>query len=197
MRLFVAIDLEDAIRDEIRRFIDIARGFAPQVRWVEPESLHVTLKFIGEQPDAKLDEVHKALSSISMEEFQLRFRDCGFFPTPRAARVFWVGIEAERGLLELQMAVERALEKIAIPREKRAYSPHLTLAREGSGAPRWRKGNHLNQRFTPLQRYLAGNAAPEFGSMPAREFLLYRSQLSRQGSRYTKIGRFDLHSATD
>ncbi|MBV9341213.1 MAG: RNA 2',3'-cyclic phosphodiesterase [Acidobacteria bacterium] len=195
MRLFVAIDLDDAIRDEIRRFIDIARAFAPEVRWVQAESLHVTLKFIGEQPDAKVHEVQKALSSISLNSFQLLFRGCGFFPTPRAARVFWVGIEADRGLGELQTAVEQALEKISIPRERRAYSPHLTLAREGSGAPRWRKGDHLNQRFTGLQGYLAANTVPEFGSMPAREFFLYRSQLSRQGSRYTKIGRFALHSA--
>ena len=195
VRIFVAIDLEETIRDEIRRFVDVARGLAPEVRWVQLESLHVTLKFIGEQPEATVERVQQALSSISMDSFQLRFRGCGFFPTPRAARVFWAGIEAETGLGQLQTAVEEALQKLAIPRESRAFSPHLTLAREGSGAPSWRKGDRLNQRFTRLQQYLAQLPTPEFGKMAAREYFLYRSQLSSQGSRYTKIARFGLHFA--
>ena len=197
MRIFVAIDLEEAVRHEIRRFVDMVRGFAPEVRWVDPESLHVTLKFIGEQPDEKVARVREALGPIAMDSFQLRFRGCGFFPTPRAARVFWAGIEAETGLGKLQAQVESALEKIGIPRESRAFSPHLTLARAGSGAPNWRKEDRTNQRFTRLEQYLAKTPAPEFGAIQAREFFLYRSQLSSKGARYSKIARFALMSAAD
>ncbi len=207
MRVFVGLDIDAEIRGRIAEFVREVRGSAPDVRWVEPESLHVTLKFIGEKPEAAVAEVEKALALIAAEQFGISFRGSGFFPTEKAARVFWVGIEADAKLAELAGKVEGALTGIGIPKEERGFSPHLTLARggarigSGSGAPGRRTGDRINQRFARLQQRLAGRlsegpagrALLEFGTMTAREFFLYRSELSAKGSRYTKIARFGLN----
>src|SRR5579859_6355403 len=101
MRTFIALDIDDAIRERISRFMDGVRGFAPEARWVKPESLHVTLKFIGEKPADVVEQIKRALSSISAERINVSFRSYGFFPTAKAARVFWAGIESGTQLVAL------------------------------------------------------------------------------------------------
>ena len=194
MRLFIALDIDEAIRERITRFLEGVRGFAPDARWVRPESLHVTLKFIGEKPTEKVDEIKRALAEVRGGVFDLSFRAFGFFPTPKAARVFWIGIEAGVALTALAASVDKATASLGIPREDHPFSPHLTLARGGghSGAPGWRKGNAPNRNFRLLQEKLAAMPVPEFGTMTAREFFLYQSELMRGGSRYTKLARFEL-----
>lgn len=194
MRLFVALDIEDEIRTRLGRFVEGVRGFASEARWVKEESLHMTLKFIGEWPTEKVDQVQQALGTVRAEPVTLDFRRYGFFPTEKLARVFWVGIAAGESLPELAKRVDEALNPLGIPKEQRAFSPHLTLARGagGSGAPGWRKGDRANPGFRRLQEKLGAMPGLEFGTMTAREFFLYQSQLSPKGSRYTKIGRFAL-----
>ena len=94
MRIFIALDIDDAVRQRIQRFIEGVSGFAPDARWVRPESLHVTLKFIGEKPIETVEEIKRALSGVRAEPVEITFRGYGFFPTAKAARVFWVGIES-------------------------------------------------------------------------------------------------------
>ncbi len=194
MRIFVALDIDDAIRERIQRFLEGVRGFAPDARWVRPESLHVTLKFIGEKPTEAVEEIKRALSAIKAGAMEITFRGYGFFPTPKAPRVFWVGIESGLQLAAFAKMVDEATAALGVPREEHAFSPHLTLARGGgrSGAPRERKGDRSNQTLQRLQEKLAAMPAPEFGTMTAREFFLYQSRLMRGGSRYTKSARFAL-----
>src|SRR5208337_4894375 len=194
MRIFIALDIDDAIRERISRFLEGVRGFAPDARWVQPESLHVTLKFIGEKPTDKVDEIKRALAALRHESFDLSFRGFGFFPTPKAARVFWIGIQSSAALAALAGAVDGATSPLDIPKEDHPFSPHLTLARGGghSGAPGWRKGDAANRNFRLLQEKLAALPTPQVGTMTAREFFLYRSELMRGGSRYTKLERFKL-----
>jgi 2'-5' RNA ligase len=194
MRTFVALDLDQDIRKRIQQCVDEVRHFAPAARWVSAESLHITLKFIGEKPEALVKPIETALSSISVAPFQVSFKGTGFFPTPRGARVFWVGIQAEAGLAELASKIEDGLAKLEIAKEQRPFSPHLTLARAsaGSGAPGWRKGDKPNRQFAKLQEQLDKLPAADFGTMTAREFYLYQSQLSSKGSKYTKIAGFGL-----
>ena len=199
MRVFIALDVAEAIRERIARYIDGVREFAPEARWVQPESTHVTLKFIGEKPADVVDQITQTLSSIQAASIEVAFRGCGFFPSPKAARVFWVGIEASPELSALAAAVDEATAALGIPREEHGFAPHLTLARgaSGSGAPGWRKADRLQQdrpnpSFQRLQEKLAAWAAPEFGTMTAREFFLYQSQLLRGGAHYAKIARFAL-----
>ena len=197
MRIFVALDLDQAIRERIQKFVEEICAAAPDARWISGDSMHVTLKFIGEQPDTAMSQIEVSLRSIHAEPFQVSFSGTGFFPTPRAARVFWVGIEGEDALARLAKAIDAALAQIGIPQENRAFSPHLTLARTrgGSGAPGRRKDDKSNHQFAKLQEFLATHPAPDFGTMTAREFFLCRSQLSSKGSQYTKIARFELQPA--
>ena len=126
MRIFVGLDLADEIRERIAYFMAEVRALAPDVRWVTAESLHVTLKFIGEKPEELLDQIRESLASISAPSFSIAFRGCGFFPTPRAARVFWIGIEADVALAKLAGQIDDGLAELEIPKETRAFSPHLT-----------------------------------------------------------------------
>jgi RNA 2',3'-cyclic 3'-phosphodiesterase len=197
MRIFVALDLDSAIRERIQKFVEEVRATPPDARWISSEALHVTLKFIGEQPDAVIAQIEAALRSIQAGPFQVSFSGTGFFPTPRAARVFWIGIRAEDALTRLAKTIDESLGIIGIPKDDRAFSPHLTLARARgrSAAPGRREGDKSNRQFAKLQEFLTTHPVADFGTMTAREFFLYRSQLSSKGSQYTKIARFELQPA--
>jgi 2'-5' RNA ligase len=194
MRLFIALDIDDAIRQRIARFVEGVQGFAPDARWAKPESLHVTLKFIGEQPEPGVEQIKLALQGLDGVTGEIQFLGYGFFPTAKSPRVFWIGMEAGQQLAALASAIDGKMAVLGIPKEDRAFSPHLTLARAGggSGSPRWRKGDGPNRAFQRLQEKLASLPTPEFGTMTPREFFLYQSQLSPKGSTYTKLARFAL-----
>ena len=194
MRLFIALDIDDAIRERIARFVEGVSGFAPDARWAKPESMHVTLKFIGEQPEPAVDQIKHALATVASVAADIRFRGYGFFPTAKSARVFWIGMEAGPQLADLASGVDDKMATLGVPKEDRVFSPHLTLARGAgaSGSPRRSKTDVPNRNFQRLQEKLAALPTPEFGSMTAREFFLYQSQLSPKGSKYTKLAAFDL-----
>jgi 2'-5' RNA ligase len=182
MRIFIALDIPGEIRARLAEYVERLRQYAPEARWARVEGLHLTLKFVGEVKDPKLNEIKHALASVKTSRFDVTFAKAGFFPTPRSPRVFWAGVEAGEELPRLASAIEQELESLGIAQEARAYSPHLTLAREGS-IPRSLKG------LAPL---LEREPPPQFGTMTAREFWLYRSDLSPGGSKYTKLERFAL-----
>jgi 2'-5' RNA ligase len=194
MRIFIALDIDDSIRERIARFVEGVHGFAPDARWVRPESMHVTLKFIGEKSEQTVGGINKALETIDSGAVEIRFRGYGFFPSAKAPRVFWIGIEAGAQLASLAGTVDERMASLGIPKEEHAFSPHLTLARgrRGSAAPRLRNEDVPNRSFQRLQEKLSAMPAPEFGTMTAREFFLYQSQLSRGGSQYTKLTAFAL-----
>jgi len=194
MRIFIGIDLDDEIRTRIARFLDGVSGFAPEARWVRPESLHITLKFIGEQKAEQVTAITERLRQVQGGGFDIRLSGHGFFPTAKAPRVFWIGIHAGPELAELAGRIDAAVAELGIPREERAFSPHLTLARAGgrSGDPKWRKGDGANSTFAVLQKRLAAMGQLEFGTMTADTFILYQSQLSPGGSKYTKLERFPM-----
>ncbi len=197
MRVFVALDIDAAIRARLELFLDGVRGFAPEARWVRPESMHVTLKFIGEKSSDDVDGIRQGLSAIRTGSVEISFRGYGFFPTAKAPRVFWIGIAAGPQLAALAKSVDDATADVGVPREEHEFSPHLTLARggarrSGSGAPHRVKGDGPNPVFEHLQEKLAAMQSLDFGTMTAREFFLYQSQPMRGGARYTKIARFGL-----
>jgi RNA 2',3'-cyclic 3'-phosphodiesterase len=194
MRLFVALEIEDGIRRSIARFLDGVREFAPDARWVRPESLHVTLKFIGEQSPEEMENIKRMLETITAFGFEMTLSGYGFFPGVRMPRVFWIGVEAGPQLPTLAASVNEKLASIGIPKEEHAFNPHLTLARGGGSSSSAGKGKstHSRGRFQRLQEKLAALPAPEFGTMTAREFFLYQSQPLPGGSRYTKLANFRL-----
>ena len=194
MRLFVALDIDESVRQRIALFTEGVSGFAPDARWVKSESLHLTLKFIGEQSESQMNQIKGALETVRAGAIEIRFYGCGFFPTAKSSRVFWVGMESNLQLAALAASVDEKMAGLGIPKEDRAFSPHLTLARGSgaSGSPRHRKEDGPNRIFQNLQEKLAALPAPEFGTMTARAFFLFQSQLSPKGSKYTKLAQFAL-----
>ena len=180
MRLFVALDFPDAIRDAIRDLIARLKPLCKDARWVRPEGMHVTLKFIGYTEPEKLEKITAALAGVhSSAPVEMRFRGVGFFPTERRPRVFWGEIKASKNLGELASGIENALVPLGIPAEKREFLPHLTFARFES----------------PKGTAKLLDAAKDFqsldlGATRETEFHLYESILHRSGAEYTKHKSF-------
>ena len=190
MRLFVALDIDPDIRERITAFRNQMRALAPDVRWVGPETFHVTLQFLGETK--KEAEVRRALKQVKAEAVELSFRGAGFFPTLKSPRVFWVGIESDQHLQTLADAVANATRPLGFERDHGPYTPHLTLARSGSGRPRPVPGERPASGLLGVRDELAKLASPDFGTMTAHEFFLYESHLSPEGARYEKRASYPL-----
>src|SRR5260370_10721369 len=133
-----------------------ARPYAHEARWARPEGLHVTLKFVGEVKEEKFAQIKSALAAVKAAPFPVTFSNAGFFPTPKAPRVFWIGVAGGEALRQLAAAIDNATQSAGVAKEERAYSPHLTLARAGSapGAQHPRK---------PLAPFVGTAPPPEVG----------------------------------
>jgi RNA 2',3'-cyclic 3'-phosphodiesterase len=196
MRLFIGLDIDAAIRERIAQFVDGVRNFAPDAKWVGPETFHITLKFIGEQPPEDVKRIKEVLRRVKSQPFEISFRGYGFFPNAKSARVFWVGIQASAQLPALAGQVDAATATMGIPREEHAFAPHLTLARargaSGSLRQHGRSGQNTGSGrvFSRVEEKLAAFPEPDFGTMTATEFFLYESKLSPKGAQYFKLERF-------
>jgi 2'-5' RNA ligase len=190
MRLFVALDIDADIRRRITEFRNQVQPLAPDVRWVGPETFHITLQFLGETK--RLDEIQNTLQSVRAAPIALSFRNAGFFPSPKSPRVFWVGIEADENLQGLVTSIGQALQPLGFQRDAGPFKPHLTLARAGSGRPRHAPGERSAPALRLVRAKLETLGPLEFGTMSAHEFYLYESKLSPAGARYTKLSRYPL-----
>ena len=180
MRLFVALEIPDEIRRAIGELIGHLRGVSRGARWVRADGLHITLKFIGEMRDDMIPELERVLRKIQLSSaIEARFHGVGFFPNERHPRVCWIGVEGSPNLAELAAKVDEQTANFGVEAERRAFSPHVTLARFKSddGLSRLREAVHSAE---PL----------ELGAMTTREFQLVRSQLQRGGSVYTRVASF-------
>jgi 2'-5' RNA ligase len=186
MRLFVACELPSATRAALAEVQSQlrARG-AAEVRWVHPEGMHLTLKFLGEVPAAKVGAIEEALAGAveGPLEMRLTFPTLGAFGGPTRLRVLWVGVEGDAPrLVELARGVEKALAPLGFPPERRPYSPHLTLAR-------------VSDRASPEQRQRLAELVAAFPMPPVpdalvREVSLMRSFLEPGGARYRRLAAF-------
>jgi 2'-5' RNA ligase len=186
LRLFVALEIPAAVRENLAALVRELRPLAPEVRWARLENMHLTLKFIGEVPPPKADAIRAALVHVHAEErpLEMHFRGLGFFPDEKRPRVFWAGIEAGPGLPRLAAALENALEPLGVPREERAFTPHLTLARfHPPGTPE------------KLRAAVQKDSARDFGTFRAAEFHLIESHLKSSGAEYTRLASFPLAPA--
>lgn len=180
MRLFVALEIPEEIRSALGIFLKELRGIAPQAKWVRVENLHVTLKFLGEVPPAKVSAMESALGAIrSARPVTLDFRGMGFFPNEKRPRVFWAGMEASANFKALAEDIDHGLHQLGFPLEDRPFTPHLTLARfDPPGLP---------PKLGPVA---AGNSSRSFGSLTSREFHLIESKLKSTGAEYTTLQSF-------
>ena len=180
MRLFVALEIPSEVRANLAALLEDLRAISREPKWVRPENLHVTLKFLGEVAEAQVDAVQAALRGVRSEQsVALEFRGVGFFPNAKHPRVFWAGIEASANLRKLAADMEGLMEKCGFPREQREFSPHLTLARfERPGLPERLRGA------------IAENAQRDFGTLRTNEFHLIQSKLKPAGAEYTTLASF-------
>jgi RNA 2',3'-cyclic 3'-phosphodiesterase len=190
MRLFVALDIDPEIRRNIGEFRNQMRSVAPDVRWVGPETFHVTLQFLGETQ--KFDSLRSALQQVRGTAVPLAFRGTGFFPNPKSPRVFWIGIESDDNLQLLSDAISTSLKPLGFERDAGPYKPHLTLARAGSGRPRPARSEPSAPGLLAVRAKIESLAPLDFGTMTAREFCLYESNLTPRGAQYTKLARYPL-----
>jgi len=182
VRLFVALDIPEAVRASLIELAGELRKISPHTRWVRLERAHITLKFIGEAPLAQAEKIRAALGNIrNIAPFELRFAGLGFFPDTRQPRVFWAGIEGGASLAQLAAAIEDALAPLGIPRESREFRPHITLARLDTDA-----------ETASLHSAIAGHGTAEFGRARADEFCLYQSILKSDGAEYTRLAVYPL-----
>lgn len=180
MRLFVALDIPEAVRDSLTKLSFHLHDICPSARWVRIEGAHLTLKFIGEVPPERAEHIRSVLGGVpATGPVELRFAGLGFFPDPRRPRVFWAGIEGGAVLPALAASIESRLEPLGIPREAREFHPHITLARFDSP-----KG------LDPLRTAVEKLGVPEFGRALAGEFHLYQSVLKRGGAEYTRLASY-------
>jgi 2'-5' RNA ligase len=180
MRLFVALDLPDEVRRALGDLMAKLIPLSPDARWVRPEGMHVTLKFIGHAVRAALATVH---SDRSVEMY---FRGVGFFPNVSRPRVIWCGVQASENLARMAADIERALEPLGIPPEGRAFVPHLTLARfKTSRSAKPGRSNPLNGEA--LRSAAAEMAEKRFGAASETNFHLFESITKPTGSEYRKL----------
>ena len=177
MRLFVAIELPEALRRRLWKEIAPLRAVDAPVRWVGPERLHLTLKFIGDVAGEREPALTGAVADVAARHppVPVLLRGTGAFPTSRRPRVLWVGVEPRPPLLELQSDLERTLAEEGVEPEDREYHPHVTLGRVRRGV----SGEALRSLAAALEE-LAPRADHE-----AEAVQLMESRLHPDGARYT------------
>ena len=185
MRLFVALEIPSTVRERFATLINQLRALeskssAKKPRWVRPENLHVTLKFIGHIDPALLDPIRATLAKLCSDgPVDLRFRGLGFFPNAKRPRVLWAGTAASPNLSSLARDIDSSLAKLGIPAEERAFTPHLTLARCEPSA---------------ISAAMAGvverDSACDFGGLRTTQFHLIESKLKASGAEYTTLQSF-------
>jgi 2'-5' RNA ligase len=180
VRLFVALDLPDQVRHAITELIAKLQPKSRTARWIRPENLHVTLKFIGHVGNEKLDPIQNALSSIhSAQPVEIHFRGMGFFPNEHRPRAFWCGIAASSNLAELAANIDRALAPLGVEAETRPFTPHLTLARFKS-----------DEGIREMVKAATDIKSTDFGAATMTNFHLYESLLKSTGAQYNRLASF-------
>jgi RNA 2',3'-cyclic 3'-phosphodiesterase len=175
IRLFVALALPDEVAQGLLRL----ESGVPGARWGTREQLHLTLRFIGDMDERDAGAIDEALSGLSAPRFTLELKGVGAFggKNPRA---LWAGVVPNEALTHLQRKIESAIQRLGFPAEERKYTPHVTLAR---------------LRATPASRvmdYLADHALYVSGPLEVREFVLFSSRLTPNGSVYTAEREYPL-----
>lgn len=184
MRLFLAINLPPDERRAIRRATTAMRDAAHGVAWVGEERLHLTMKFLGEQPDAALAPLCETLAEVAAKSrsFDMRLGGLGAFPNLRAPRVVWMGVEHVPPLELLQHDVERACHGLGYELDGRAFRPHITLGR-------------ARDRMRRDEAKALARAAREVryaSTVNARTLDLMASELLAEGSRYRVLAELSL-----
>jgi 2'-5' RNA ligase len=184
MRLFTAIDLPGELLLRVERLIAALRPEA-FIKWSPIDNIHVTTKFIGEWPEARLEEINRALASVQIRStFEVEVRGFGWFPNQGPPRVLWSGVHGDDALVHLVRDTEESVAALAVKREPHPYVPHLTLARINNRVPL----DQLRKRLTAMLPAI-------IGSFTVSRFYLYQSQPGSNASLYRKLYEYGFEKA--
>ena len=177
MRLFVALAISTEVRANLASLIRDMKSVDSHPKWINPDNLHVTLKFIGEVAPERVIEISDALAVVrTQQQVIAEFHGIGFFPDERRPSVVWVGIQPSDILSTLAAEVNRVLALVGIPREEKAFVPHLTIAR------------FTETRLSGcLRDEIEKRKSRAFGTLAANEFHLIESKLKSSGAEYTTL----------
>jgi 2'-5' RNA ligase len=184
MRTFIAIEIPGDIKQRMADVQATLRKAAVDASWPRSEGIHLTLKFLGEVPDAQVPDIAHALRTVvqGMSRFRLEIAGTGAFPNARNARVVWIGVKGDLEKLNgVQAAIEEAMVRIGMEREERAFKPHLTLARI--------KYTRSRESLLSALEQVKNIRLPEF---EVRSVSLMKSELKPSGAEYTELARVEL-----
>jgi len=188
VRCFIAIELPDEIKTGIKQLqAQLKSGRQTSVKWADPYSIHLTLKFLGSVAVDRIDPITAAMGEAvqGASPFQLEVKDLGVFPNLRRVQVVWVGVSGEVDkLARLQQHIESNLAGLGFAPEGRRFTPHLTLARVRDQA-----SADERQRLGEL---IAGTRFEAAYILPVGAINLIRSQLTREGAIYSRISSVEL-----
>ena len=183
MRCFLAIDLPSALKDAIcSATIGARRALGPDiVRWIPPQNIHLTLKFLGDTAATSLEHIRSALEAEvpHFKHFNLGLNGLGAFPNAKRPRVLWIGLEAPAALISLQHELDMATSRLGYASEERGFSPHLTIGRV--------RPNVSTAGVLSIRQVLEGAPVGWLGTLPVGAVHLYKSELLPAGSVYTRL----------
>jgi len=175
LRLFIAIDIGEEVKRDIASLIDKLRTHDTNIKWVKPENIHITIKFLGEVSSDIVINIEKAISLVASRHsfFVLHARGTGVFPNFARPRVLWVGINKDSGLEKIHNDINNELKPLGFEPEDRDFHPHLTIGRVKSPVG-----------LNPLLKDLRGYMDREFGKITVDKLLLVKSTLKPAGAEY-------------
>ena len=184
MRTFVAIDLNNQIKIHIQQIIDRLDTRDGSIKWISRQSMHITLKFLGEVSESQISDVKKVLDKAVSKHppILLQFRGAGTFPhNSKNPRVLWIGLDKNETLETLHQNIEEGMAGLGFPKENRRFHPHLTLGRVK------KKGQLLTvlSRFQPYHH-------EHFGDLIVKKVIYYKSTLKPTGAEYTVLSEHEL-----
>ena len=176
LRCFIAIGIPAQLQRNIGECIEILKKHDADIKWVAPENLHLTLKFLGNTPEDLLPTIRESLAAVvtTYKPFYIKIYGTGAFPNRKNPRVIWTGLHDADGMKNLQEGIERSMAFLGFKSEDREFNPHLTLGRVRS-----RRGMIM------LIKDLETFEEKEFGIVPVDRILLMRSELTPKGPEYT------------
>jgi RNA 2',3'-cyclic 3'-phosphodiesterase len=184
MRLFIAIEIPDETKKALTEVQRGLKGSGVEASWPRPEGIHLTLKFLGEAPESRIPEIMNGIREAAKGTgpFRLEVRGVGTFPSPKNARVVWVGLSGDvEKLSRLQASVEEAITGIGFERDERAFTPHLTAGRV--------KYIRSRDRWLKALEEIKDVGLPGF---EVTAVSLMKSELKPSGAVYTEMGRVEL-----
>jgi len=183
MRLFIALALPRSLRRSLERLQNMQHGIYG-VRWVPPANMHLTLRFLGDTQESRLDDLNAALQRLAAPAFELTLRGAGEFGHGQDKQSLWIGTEPSPALVHLHEKIETLVQREDFPADRRRFTPHVTVARFGRSI-----------RPASIEQFIVGNSLFTAGPETIPAFTLYRSYLGKRGATYVPLAHYPLEGA--